>query len=129
MSKFGVSLEKQEALLKKMDELGVKESDLDEKFIHSGGPGGQNVNKVATCVQIRHIPSGITVKNQEDRSQGVNRFLARRSLLSKIEETLTGKPSKEQLKIQKVQKQKKRRKRRTKAKLDSSSGSDEKNAG
>ena len=61
MSRFGVSLEKEEALLKKMDELGVKESDLDEKFIRSGGPGGQNVNKVATCVQIKHLPSGITV--------------------------------------------------------------------
>jgi protein subunit release factor B len=125
MSKFGVSIEKEEALLKKMDELGVKESDLDEKFIRSGGPGGQNVNKVATCVQIKHLPSGITVKNQEDRSQGINRFLARRSLLSKLEEKLTGKPSKEQVKVQKIQKQKKRRKRRTKAKLESSSVSDQ----
>jgi protein subunit release factor B len=125
MSKFGVSIEKEEALLKKMDELGVKESDLDEKFIRSGGPGGQNVNKVATCVQIKHLPSGITVKNQEDRSQGINRFLAHRSLLSKLEEKLTGKPSKEQVKVQKIQKQKKRRKRRTKAKLESSSVSDQ----
>jgi len=125
MSKFGVSLEKEEALLKKMDELGVKESDLDEKFIRSGGPGGQKVNKVATCVQIKHLPTGIMVKNQEDRSQGVNRFLARRSLLSKIEETLTGKPTKMQLKIQKLQKQKKRRKRKTKAKLESTAGSDQ----
>jgi len=125
MSKFGVSIEKEKALLKKMDELGVKESDLDEKFIRSGGPGGQNVNKVATCVQIQHLPTGITVKNQEDRSQGVNRFLARRSLLSKIEEQLTGKPTREQLKIQKIQKQKKRRKRRNRAKLESSSDTDQ----
>ena len=119
MSKFGVSPEKEEALLKKMDELGVKESDLDEKFIRSGGPGGQNVNKVATCVQLKHLPTGITVKIQKDRTQGVNRFLARRSLLSKIEEQLSGKPTKEQLKIQKIQKQKKRRKRKTKIKLES----------
>ncbi len=119
MSKFGVSSEKQEVLLKKMDELGVKESDLDEKFIRSGGPGGQNVNKVATCVQLKHLPTGITVKIQKDRTQGVNRFLARRSLLSKIEEQLSGKPTKEQLKIQKIQKQKKRRKRKTKIKLES----------
>ena len=119
MSKFGVSPEKEEALLKKMDELGVKESDLDEKFIRSGGPGGQNVNKVATCVQLKHLPTGITVKIQKDRTQGVNRCLARRSLLSKIEEQLSGKPTKEQLKVQKIQKQKKRRKRKTKIKLES----------
>jgi len=116
MSKFGVSVEKEEELLKKMDQLGVKEADIDEKFIRSGGPGGQNVNKVATCVQLKHLPTGITVKIQKDRTQGVNRFLARRSLVSKIEESLLGKPAKELLKIQK---QKKRRKRKTKAKLES----------
>jgi len=119
MSKFGVSVEKEEALLQKMNELGVLEADIDEKFIHSGGPGGQNVNKVATCVQLKHIPTGIIVKIQKDRSQGINRFLARRSLVSKIEEGLLGKSSAEQLKIKKIQKQKKRRKRRTKLKLGS----------
>ncbi len=119
MSKFGVSTEKEEALLQKMNELGVHEADIDEKFIRSGGPGGQNVNKVATCVQLKHLPTGITVKIQKDRTQGVNRFLARRSLVSKIEESLLGKPAKELLKIQKIQKQKKRRKRKTKAKLES----------
>ena len=123
MSIFGVSSEKEEALLLKMEKLGVKESDLDEKFLRSGGPGGQNVNKVSTCVQIRHIPTGIAVKIQKDRSQGVNRFLARRLLINKIEEQLTGKPSKEQLKVQKIQKQKKRRKRRTKVKLESATDS------
>lgn len=125
MSRFGVSPEKEEALFIKMDELGVKESDLDEKFIRSGGPGGQNVNKVSTCVQIKHIPTGITVKIQKDRSQGINRFLARRSLMDKIQEELTGKPSKHSLNIQKIQKQKKRRKRRTKVKLESTVDSDQ----
>ena len=124
MSRFGVSPEKEEALLAKMEEFGVKESDIDEKFVRSGGPGGQNVNKVSTCVQIRHIPTGITVKTQKDRSQGINRFLARRSLISKIEKQLMGKTSNEQLKLQKIQKQKKRRKRRTKAKLESQADTD-----
>ncbi|MFB3147261.1 MAG: peptide chain release factor-like protein [Thermodesulfobacteriota bacterium] len=119
MSKFGVSTEKEEALFKKMKELGVHEDDIDEKFIRSGGPGGQNVNKVATCVQLKHIPTGIIVKVQKDRTQGVNRFLARRTLVSKIEEGLLGKSSAEQLKIKKIQKQKKRRKRRTKLKFES----------
>ncbi len=119
MSKFGVSPEKEESLLKKMKELGVDETDLDEKFIRSGGPGGQNVNKVSTCVQLKHIPTGITVKIQENRSQGVNRFLARRSLINKLEELRSDKPTKERLKIAKIQKQKKRRKRRTKSKLKS----------
>lgn len=119
MSKFGVSVEKEEALLQKMNELGVLEADIDEKFIRSGGPGGQNVNKVSTCVQLKHLPTGIIVKIQKDRSQGVNRFLARRSLVSKIEEGLLGKSSAEKLKIEKIQKQKKRRKRRTKLKLES----------
>ncbi|MEM7008479.1 MAG: peptide chain release factor-like protein [Thermodesulfobacteriota bacterium] len=119
MGKFGVNEEKESALLKKMDELGITDNDLDEKFIRSAGPGGQNVNKVATCVQLKHIPTGISVKVQDDRSQGVNRFLARRLLTSKLEEQLTGKPTKEQLKIAKIQKQKKRRKRRTKSKLES----------
>jgi len=125
MSRFGVSPEKEEALLTKMEELGVKESDIDEKFVRSEGPGGQNVNKVSTCVQIRHIPTGITVQIQQDRTQSVNRFLARRSLVTKIEEQLLGKTAKEQLKLQKIQKQKKRRKRRTRAKLESPAGADQ----
>ena len=123
MGKFGVSPEKEQALLIRMKELGVAESDIDEKFLRSGGPGGQNVNKVATCVQLKHIPTGIVVKIQDDRSQGVNRFLARRSLVSKLEERLSDKPTKEQLKIAKIQKQKKRRKRRTKSKLESNNDS------
>ena len=100
MGRFGVSPEKESALEKKMSELGIKEQDLEESFTRSGGPGGQNVNKVSTCVQLKHLPTGITVKAQKDRTQGVNRFLARRSLAIKFEEEILGKTSSEQQKIE-----------------------------
>ena len=99
-----------------MHELGINESDLEESFIRSGGPGGQNVNKVSTCVQLRHKPSGIVVKAQDDRSQAINRFLARRSLVEKIEQKLYGKSTSEQKKIEKIRKNKERRKRRARIK-------------
>ena len=72
-------------LEKRMRQLGVNESDIEESFVRSSGPGGQNVNKVATCVCMRHRLSGITVKCQEFRSQGLNRFWARKYLLDRIE--------------------------------------------
>ena len=64
--------------------LGVREEDLEENFVRSSGKGGQHVNKSSTCVRLRHIPTGIEVKCMTERSQSVNRFLARRELLEKI---------------------------------------------
>jgi peptide chain release factor len=117
MGKFGVRTEKEERLLKHMRELDIREEDIEETFIHSRGPGGQNVNKTSTCVQIKHIPTGIVVRSQRERSQGLNRFLARRLLVSKIEEKILGKKSPEKLEKNKSRKQKKRRYRRTKKRL------------
>lgn len=124
MAKFGVRPEKEEKLYERMKELGISEEDIKETFIRSGGPGGQSVNKTATCVQIKHIPTGIIIKSQEGRSQGLNRFLARRMLVSRIEQTLLGNESLEQERIGRIRKQKERRKRRTRHRLRSSSASE-----
>lgn len=71
-----------------MSKLSVREEDIVEKFLRSRGPGGQNVNKVSTCVYLRHLPTGIEVKCQEERSQAANRLRAREILLDKIEERM-----------------------------------------
>jgi len=71
-------------LERRMVLLGVREEDIVESFIRSSGPGGQNVNKISTCVYLKHLPTGIEVKCQRQRSQLLNRSLARHILLSKI---------------------------------------------
>ena len=117
MKSFGVSKEKQTALRREMKRLGIREEDIEETFTRSSGPGGQNVNKLATCVRLRHRPSGITVKVMRERSQALNRFLARRRLAEKIATQVHGEDSAERKKAERIMKQKKRRKRRTAKKL------------
>jgi protein subunit release factor B len=117
MLDFGVSASKQEALRQKMEELGIREEDLVEKFIRSSGPGGQNVNKVATCVHLKHVPSGIEVKVQKERSQALNRYLARRLLADKIERVIKGRIAEEEERRQKIRRQKRKRSKRAKEKI------------
>src|SRR5215203_1342962 len=102
MATFPVSLDKEKQLAQRMLALGVREQDIDEQFVRSSGAGGQNVNKVASCVMLQHRPSGIRVKCQQERSQGLNRFLARRLLLDKIEAQLRGVAIAEEQKIAKI---------------------------
>ncbi len=117
MNPFGVSEEKAQQLRCRMERLGVREQDLEERFIRSGGPGGQNVNKVASCVWLRHRPSGLEVKTQMERSQALNRFLARRILVAKLEAQRLGALSEEKKRIAKIRRQKRRRSRRAKEKM------------
>jgi peptide chain release factor len=112
-----ISPEKEKALLEKMERLGIKQSDIIERFVRSGGHGGQNVNKVATCVYLKHVPTGVEVKCQQERYQALNRFFARRLLVQKIENIMLGKESEEQRLIEKVRRQKRRRSRRAKEKV------------
>ncbi len=112
-----INRSKKELLKRKMDDLGVFEKDLEEKFIRSGGKGGQNVNKTSTCVYLKHKPSGLEVKCQRERSQVLNRFLARRILVNKIETLILGKLSEEKKKIEKIRRQKRKRSKRAKDKM------------
>jgi len=117
MTTFPVSPKKQQELQILMARLGVTEKDFEESFVRSSGPGGQNVNKVATCVVLRHRPSGLEVRCQRERSQALNRFLARRMLLRRIEADRLGRLSEEAQRIAKIRRQKRRRSRRAKEKL------------
>jgi len=117
MTAFGVSPDKEQALAARMERLGIREDDLVEKFIRSGGHGGQNVNKVATCVYLKHLPTGTEVKCQQERSQALNRYLARRVLADKIEAAILGKQSEEERRIAKIRRQKRKRSKRAKEKM------------
>ncbi len=112
MSKFGVTPQKEQELYQRMEACGVQERDLSEGFVCSGGPGGQHVNRTATCVHLVHGPSGVEVKMQQARSQGLNRFYARRRLCELLEAQQQGKASPEARRQEKIRKQKNRRRRR-----------------
>ena len=117
MSAFTVSPEKEKALHRKMEELEIFEKDIIEKFVRSSGKGGQKVNKTSTCVYLKHIPTEIEVKCQRERSQAINRYIARKILVEKIERKILGKKSDEQQRIEKIRRQKRKRSKRAKEKM------------
>ena len=112
-----VSESKYKDLLARMAKIGVKEDDLAEHFVRSSGAGGQKVNKTSSCVVLKHIPTGIEVKCQVERSQALNRFLARRILVEKLERQIFGAYARAEQKAWKIRKQKRRRSRRAKEKM------------
>src|SRR4030067_3530467 len=121
MLAFAVSEEKNKWLRESMEVLGIHEKDIIEKFVRSSGKGGQKVNKTSTCVYLKHIPTGTEEKCMKDRSQSINRFLARRELIEKIE-TFTGHVTSRNLRAEKIRKQKAKREKKTKIKYHMSPG-------
>lgn len=106
--------DKQDQLSQRMTALGVREADLEEIFVRSGGHGGQNVNKTATCVMLLHKPTGLQVKCQTTRQQGLNRFLARQLLLDKIDARQKAREDSERARLEKLRRQKRGRSRSAK---------------
>ena len=113
MINFGITERKKEELEQRMQKCNLFEKDIEEKFVRSSGSGGQKVNKSSSCVYLKHILSGLSVKIQKSRSQGLNRYYARKRMCELLENKLLGKESPEAKRIKKIRKQKDRNRRRT----------------
>lgn len=111
------SSEKQAALQTRMMSLEIREEDLIEKFIQGSGSGGQKINKTSSCVYLKHLPTGLEVKCQRERSREMNRFHARRDLCDTIDEIRNGETSKRQQAIEKIRRQKRQKSRRQKQRM------------
>jgi protein subunit release factor B len=112
---FAVSEEKNRWLKEKMEALGIHEKDIEERFVRSSGSGGQKVNKTSTCVYLKHIPTGFEIKCMKERSQSLNRFLARRELVRRVEKGL-GRLTPENIIMDKARRRKSKRKKRARLK-------------
>lgn len=117
MPRFPVTESKQKDLADRMRRLGLREVDLEESFVRAAGSGGQKVNKTSVTVHIRDKKSGLEIKCQESRSQALNRFIARRRLVEKLEARLLRERSAEQKRREKIRRQKRKRSKRAKEKM------------
>jgi peptide chain release factor len=111
---MAVNPHKQQELDDRLNALGIHRGDVVEQFIRASGPGGQKVNKTSSAVYLKHLPSGLEVKAQKDRSQSINRFLAWRLLADRLEARQSGE-DKQSKEAERIRKQKKRRLRKTRA--------------
>ena len=109
--------EKFDELHARMERLGIREGDLIEKFILGSGSGGQKINKTSSCVYLKHLPTGIEIKCQRERSRELNRYYARKELCDRLEEKIENKKSEKQQLIEKIRRQKRRRSRKSKEKM------------
>jgi len=109
-----ISSEKTAALGQRMIALGIRDDELVEKFVRGSGAGGQKINKTSNCVFLKHLPTGVCIKCQMDRSREMNRFLARRELCEQLEMIRDGKASAKTQAIEKMRRQKRQRSRRSK---------------
>ena len=117
MNDIYVSAAKREELEKRMQTLGIRDADLTEKFILGSGKGGQKRNKTASCVYLKHGPTGIEIKCQRSRSRELNRFHARRELCEHLAERIEGEKSRRQQEAERIRRQKRRRSRRAKERM------------
>jgi protein subunit release factor B len=117
MGMFPVSRAKEDNLKEKMRALGIREEDIEEGFVRSGGRGGQKVNKTSSCVYLKHLPTGTEVKCHRERSQALNRYHARVLLARKIEMMIRGRESEERKRVEKIRRQKRKRSKRAREKI------------
>ena len=117
MSASPATTELDDQLARRMAALGIREEDIEETFVRSGGHGGQNVNKTSTCVQLTHRPTGLQVKCQTTRHQGQNRLLARKLLVEKFAARLAAERAAERALKEKVRRQKRGRSRAAKQRI------------
>lgn len=117
MAALPVNQEKEAQLVQRMAALRIREADIEERFVRSGGHGGQNVNKTSTCVMLLHRPTGVQVKCQNTRHQGLNRWLARQLLLDKLETMQKNRTNAERARREKLRRQKRPRSKSAKERM------------
>ena len=117
MGTVAISEGKQRQLQERLARLSVRETDLEEQFVRGSGKGGQKINKTSSCVILHHHPSGIIVKCQQERSQAMNRYFARRELCDRLEDKNKLIKSEREQQREKIRRQKRRRSRRQQSRI------------